>query len=44
MLSGREFQWGITSMKKEYRWAIVETIGEKRGWNDADGVKDGGEE
>jgi len=31
MLSGREFQWGITSMKKEKRWAIVETNGERRG-------------
>jgi len=31
MLSAREFQWGITSMRKEYWWAIVETIGEKRG-------------
>jgi len=31
MLSVREFQWGITSMRKEYQWAIVETIGEKWG-------------
>jgi len=27
MLSGREFQWGITSMKKEYRWAIYKYQG-----------------
>ena len=25
------FQWGITSMKKEKQWAIVETNGERRG-------------